>query len=487
LVLLFALAARAADVPGTGGRVTAGGYLDGLAVADTGGGPRQRPGALLDLHFDGVAYPWLRGHVDLRTRIGGPFEGGHQGIYNFVHEFQNRTPSLEFSEAYTDVHLRRADLRVGIQKLAWGKLDGVPPTDVVNPRDYHDPIVQDFEERKIGVPAVLGTYYLPDVPRLDLSALRATLVYVPIAVPARLALVEERWFPESTEPPSEVRIPPADLGALASQFPRGIRIPVHFGTLNHRPPHGFDDGGVAFRLGGTWRDSDWDLYHYTGPETGPDADLRVELLHPAGAAIPVTAESRLRQAHDTIHMTGADAATVLGGFTVRAEVAHFDDRPYLRFSRDLILEAENPAVVKQYLRSLGSPRFRVPIGALFPTADSVEWGVGADYVVNGWQPLLQLNQIVLLDKLPRLLIHDPETRLSGTLRKHLLADRLELEVRGTYAIEREAWYVFPRASYLVRDDVRVRLGYLAVGGPRASIIGQFHDNDEFVIQARYSF
>ena len=94
---------------------------------------------------------------------------------------------------------------------------------------------------------------------------------------------------------------------------------------------------------------------------------------------------------------------------------------------------------------------------------------------------------MLLDKLPRLLIHDPETRLSGTLRKHLLADRLELEVRGTYAIEREAWYVFPRASYLVRDDFRVRLGYLAVGGPRASIIGQFHDNDEFVIQARYSF
>ena len=160
-MLLFALAARAADIPGTDGRITAGGYLDGLAVADTGGGPQQRPGALLDLHFDGVAYPWLRGHVDLRTRIGGPFEGGHPGIYNFVHEFQNRTPSLEFSEAYTDVHLRRADLRVGIQKVAWGKLDGVPPTDVVNPRDYHDPIVEDFEERKIGVPAVLGTYYLP--------------------------------------------------------------------------------------------------------------------------------------------------------------------------------------------------------------------------------------------------------------------------------------------------------------------------------------
>ena len=476
------------DVPGTGGRVVAGGYLDGEAVAETEGGPRQRPGALLDLHFDGRATSWLGGRLELRSRAGGPFEGGHPGVYNFDHEYQNRTPSLEVSEAYADVHLRRADLRLGVQKVAWGKLDGIPPTDVVNPRDYHDPLVDDVEERKIGIPAVLGSYYLPDLPRLALSELRATLIAVPLAVPPRLALRQERWFPASTIPPNAVVVP----RALASQLlgvplDHDLSIPVHFGTLNHRPPRRLDAGGIGVRLGGTWRESDWDLYHYTGPETAPDADLRPEVRLLSRTPPRLRVVSFLRQAHDVIHMTGADAATVLGGFTVRAEIAHFDDRPYLRFSEDLIREAQNPAVVRQYLRSLGSPRFRVPIGELFPTADSVEWGVGADYVVNGWQPLLQLNQIVLLDKLPRLLIHDPETRLSGTLRKHLLADRLELEVRGTYAIEREAWYVFPRASYLVRDDFRVRLGYLAIGGPRASLIGQFRDNDEFVMQARYSF
>jgi hypothetical protein len=53
----------------------------------------------------------------------------------------------------------------------------------VSPRDLHDPIVSDFEERKFGLPAALGTWFLPDVPKWDLTALRAQLIYLPFAVP----------------------------------------------------------------------------------------------------------------------------------------------------------------------------------------------------------------------------------------------------------------------------------------------------------------
>jgi hypothetical protein len=360
-----------------------------------------------------------------------------------------------------------------VQTFAWGKLDGIPPTDVLNPRDYHDPLVDDFEERKIGVPAVTGSYYPPDVPALALSGLRTTLVYVPIAVPPRLALAQERWFPTTNLPPPAVVV-------------RGIEVPIRFGTANHHPPRQLDAGGVGFRLGGTWRETDWDLYHYTGPETGPNAELRAEAFLVDGG---IVARSALRQTHDVIHMTGADVATTLGGITLRAEAAHFDDRPYLRLSRDLIDELlRREGAIDRLIGRVGERgRAPIPLGDLFPTLDAVEWGIGADYVVRGFQPLLQINQIVLLDRAPRLLIGDPDTRLTGLLRRRFMAERLELEVRGVYAFEQGAWFVFPRASYRIRDDFRVRLGYLAVGGSRTSLIGQFGENDEVVLQARYTF
>ena len=192
------------EVPGTAGRVEAGGYLDGLAVAPTEGGPRERPQALLALSFAAALSDRLRGHLALQSAIGGPFEGGHPGVYDLVHAFQNRPIHLEASEAYAELRLDQADVLAGVQKVAWGKLDGLPPTDVVNPRDYHDPLVRDVEEAKIGVPMLQTTWYPPDLPRLGVSGLRATLVYLPIAVPSRLPLIEERWFPPSAAPVSRV-------------------------------------------------------------------------------------------------------------------------------------------------------------------------------------------------------------------------------------------------------------------------------------------
>ncbi len=486
LLLGCVLPARVAHAADT---LSASGWLDGLAVVPTDDdSERQRPELMGTLRLDAAPRRWVHGRLELRGRVGGPFEGGPgPGVWNFDQTFQNRSPSLDVNEGWVEFRATQAELRLGIQTVAWGKLDGIPPTDVINPRDYHDPIVQDAEERKIGIPAALGTWYLPDVERFDLSGLRASLVYVPIAVPPRLALVEERWFPASTKVPARVTTPTLQTLKIDP-------VRVDFGTANETAPRTFDRGGIGARLTGTWRGADLDLYHYTGPETSPDASMRVLLSNKAfdvpNAPPDLRAVARLTQKTDTIHMTGADVAFPVGGFTIRAEGAWFVDRPYLSLAANLLTpqNLQRTRVEKAISRAImhGGPR-RIPLGQLFPNLDSVEWGIGADYLWHGIQPILQVNQIVLLEDAPELLIGQPDTRLLATIRKHFLDERLEVELRSVYQIEKDAWFVMPRISYLVRDDFRVRLAYLAIGGSRDSLIGQFGANDEVVFQARYSF
>jgi hypothetical protein len=97
------------EIPDTGGRMEVGGYVDGRAVVATQSSPRQRPGALADVWLDTKITDSVRGHIDLRGAIGGPFEGANLGTFNFSDAFQNYSPSLEARDAYVDVRLRNAD------------------------------------------------------------------------------------------------------------------------------------------------------------------------------------------------------------------------------------------------------------------------------------------------------------------------------------------------------------------------------------------
>ena len=524
-------------IPGAEKGIEVSGYLEGLAVVGTEGGQDQSPQGLTLLRADGAVSKVLRGHLELRGWLGGPIEGGHPGLYNLVHAFQNTTPALEFREAYAELRVGRTRMRAGIQQFAWGRLDGIPPTDVLNPRDFHDPFVTEFEDQKVGVPALSMTYDAPDFSFIGQP--RLLLAYVPVAVPSRLPLLQERWFPSSIVPKGIVanrrdveflidralpkicdHLKAGEPGELPPQaclltppdveVASDVRIANRLRTRNRRPPLRFEDGAIGFRLTGRSFDTDWGIYHYTGPETQLNGALSETTLISRTAVTQdptinrritignLVAQSALEQAHSRIHMTGFDLAHAFEQLTVRAEAAFFQDRPYLRLASDLI----NPTALRgvrlrgnfftQSIRkgscSLNKPcRGRVELGDLFPHQDSIEWGIGADTIYQGVFALLQLNQISLLDDAPRLIIADPDTRLTTLIRRRFLQDRFEAELRAAYSIERGGWFAFPRISYNITDDIRVRLGYVMLGGSRNSLIGQFGNNDEVVLQARYSF
>ena len=356
------------------------GRLYGLAIVDTGGGPRQRPEAIGTLELDARPTPGLRGVLELRGRVGGPFEGGPgPAVYNFDQTFQNYSPALEIRQAFLEWRGSRAEVRAGIQTFAWGKLDGVPPTDVVNPRDWHDPLVVDefFEEQKIGIPALLGTYALPDVPRLDLSGVRLALGWIPVRRPAAAAAPPRALVSSQHRAGSHLCVP---SNSGVGQTPcRDDRLPVSvdLDTSNHAPARTLANGGIAARIGGSWRRLDFDLYHYTGPETAPDVALRAVRLqrdarrdHDQAARVRQPDADDPHDAHDGCRRGAAGRrlhAAGRGGMVPRSFLPPSRGGPARAARAARRIDHRGKAILR------GDAR-QVPLGPLFPSLDSVEWG-----------------------------------------------------------------------------------------------------------------
>ena len=225
------------------------------------------------------------------------------------------------------------------------------------------------------------------------------------------------------------------------------------------------------------------LYHYSGPTNRPNAELVGDLFARSLSGCPdLVADVAVRQTSSGIHMTGFSASTVIGAATLRAEAAFFQDQVYLRSANELaddtIANLSESEITRISDELLASGRATLEIPDLVLRSDSVEWGVGADYLWNGFFGLLQLNQTVLFESAAALLISNPSTQITALGRRAFLSDRLELELRGVYSFEKGDWLLFPRLSYVVTDALRLRAGFLALGGPANSIFGQFGSNDE---------
>jgi hypothetical protein len=245
--------------------------------------------------------------------------------------------------------------------------------------------------------------------------------------------------------------------------------------------------------------------YYDGPETAAAFDFDVDVFSPSAqqkiamgqmptvddlAQLESTAVLRPRSAR--MRLVGGDVALPLAGFTTRAEWAFGMDRLVPRSTAELLgldnlaatLQPQLAEVIAGLLRGEDVP---VDLGPLFVQRDVFEWGLGADYAWQGWVPLLQINQSIVLDNDLTLLVPDVDTRLLAALRRSFIDETLATELVAVQGFERSYTTLQLRATYSFTDDFWVRAGYLMIAGTSNSFIGEYKDNDEVFVQARYSF
>ena len=201
-------------------------------------------------------------------------------------------------DAFAEYTAGRVDVRAGLGRVIWGRLDEVQPTDVVNPLDVSKFFFEGRSEARLPVALLRTRVFLSD---------RASIegVYVPFFRRGRFDLLDE---------PSSVFTPPSSrddefVVCLAIGCPTLPPI-----VVDDEPAVTFGNAQGGARFTATTGRVDWSVAAFSGLEPFP--------LFSVGGFQP-GAPVRFVSSHPRFTMLGGDFETVRGEWGLRGELAAF--------------------------------------------------------------------------------------------------------------------------------------------------------------------
>ncbi len=140
----------------------------------------------------------------------------------------------EFRELYADLDLDNLGyVRVGKQQIVWGETDGLKLLDVVNPQNFREFILAEFDESRIPLWSVKHDFAV--------NKLNVQLIWIPDNTYHDLPSISDPFFPKSNLPPlgnmrvllNEPDKPSAfykdsELGVKFNQFIKGWDININY-------------------------------------------------------------------------------------------------------------------------------------------------------------------------------------------------------------------------------------------------------------------
>jgi len=467
------------------------GSLEGSAILrldrDT---PKEDPSTELGIELRGDLASWCSLKVVAQGLNDGTVMDPTSGklFKEFDTIYQDRNPSINIDEAYVDFYGGSVDVRLGIQKFAWGRLDEINPTDNLNTEDFSQGGTNDESERKIGVPSLKGNVYT--------DLVNVELAWIPRYVPYRMPTPEERWFPGVFKPPALIDTGTAIGGIPTRTTYRDIDLPPF--TLEN------SQGGI--RLMKYVKGWDLSISYYTGYDIMPlsraDVDLVVSLESLLALDYLLRADITLEPRIERMHVYGMDFTTTVGSFTLRGEGAYFRGKYYNRKMDSLLADEVSRqrqeelfrGFLTEFLASGGAAsqqtfRFEPDLGLQL---DSFKYGLGIDYLHGDTTVSAQCIQEFIpdydVDKPVYFNKKGLDTLLTFQVKQFFLQNTMEIDLSFAYNIEYRGILVKPNFKYRFTDDLHLTLSALIIDGPYPdSLLGQFKDNDQVAASLKCYF
>jgi len=378
--------------------------------------------------------------------------------------FDHRTAyEASVRELYVGAFSNGFGLRVGNQRIAWGKGDAVSPNDVLNPRDLRDPVLTDTELRRIPTFAIRSD--------IELGSSALQLVLQPFFVPDRYDLYGSNWAVIQPTSPEAYR---GLFRLLTNLFDPSLhdRVQELFAqtSLPTKP-----SAGARYTF--TGQNLDTSLYYHYGYDSTPRTTLDPTFAMAIGSVDWTTATpSTLKPVLDLLdagvtpftatfhrrHHIGIDGVTTIGPFALKLDAGYDTARVF--YQPDL--------------ESFISP---AATGVLSLEYQSGELG-----------KLLLLEGIYnrVVDPLPAtgLIGYKRDSEGVAVLARWTVFDVIEGELRAVIAVVPRTTIVQPQLAYRARSGgLMVAVGGLWVQGEALSLGDYFGRNDCVYGLLKYSF
>jgi hypothetical protein len=338
------------------------------------------------------------------------------------------TLELELREAYLDATVGETFLRIGKQQVVWGKADGLKVLDVVNPQDFREFILDDFDDSRI--------------PLWTVSA----------DIPIKSATLQLLWIPDRTY--HRLPEPGATYEFISNvpQPPPGVPV-----TLNEvdRPDNFFTGSDFGARLSALW--GGWDvtlnyLYQYD----------KFPVLYRTINAGPGGPSVTVNPSYERLHVLGGSFSNAFGDLTFRGEVAFKIDKFYPTTNAADVDGVEN--------------------------TDELEYVLGFDWFgISETFMSFQFFQSVLMDDAPGLLRDRVENNLTFLVQREFMNDALTLSAIWIQSLNHGDGVIRPAIEYELRSNLRISAGFDIFYGKNTGLFGEFNDATRFVAGIEWAF
>ena len=353
---------------------------------------------------------------------------------------------LSLGELWADYTESFWGIRIGRQKAAWGKADGIDITNVLCPSDMSSLAAMTGDDSKLAVDAI----------RLSLSGnqFTADAYWIPFFTPAALPLSEGNALRKFLVPSTfELPIPAMNTTLI---------LPVTIGELE-KPELALWNGEYGLRVSGYLSAFDLSLYGFYGWDDTPFLDYSMTYGAPADPSNPATAMPNgltVSGKYERMVMLGADAALPIGETVLRLEGAFFPQRHFQK--------EEGGTLQKNQLSALA----------------------GIDWMPSGWTFTAQYycNEVFGdLEELEREDAYQHGATLS--LSKSLVNETLELSFSGLLGFNDFDSMLSPEIKYSISDQINIGLNaFIFIPGPdRDGKYGAYKDLSSICLKAKFSF